>query len=66
MYLLALIVPPLAVLCCGKPGQAVLNLILWCLGLVPGIIHGFMVVSEYKADKRQERLLKGIAQMTRR
>ena len=38
-YLIALIIPPLAVLLCGKPGQAVLNFFLCLLFLVPGVIH---------------------------
>ena len=32
LYLLAILVPPLAVLLIGKPVQAVLNLVLTCLG----------------------------------
>jgi len=57
MYLLAVLVPPLAVLICGKPVQALLNLLLCLLLYIPGIIHAVMVVNEHKADKRAERLL---------
>lgn len=52
MYLLALIFPPLAVLMCGKPIQATINIFLTLLFWIPGIIHALMVVSEFKADKR--------------
>ena len=52
MYLLAIIFPPLAVFFCGKPMQALSNLLLCLFGLLPGIIHAILVVNEYKADKR--------------
>jgi uncharacterized membrane protein YqaE (UPF0057 family) len=56
MYLLAIVLPPLAVLLCGKPVQAFLNIILTLLFWIPGVIHAIMVVSEHKADKRTARL----------
>lgn len=59
-YFLALVLPPLAVLLCGKPGQFVLNIILTICGIVPGIIHAFAVVASHKADKRQEKLIKAL------
>ena len=34
MYLLALLLPPLAILFSGRPVQAVLNALLWLLGLI--------------------------------
>lgn len=34
MYLLALVLPPLALLLAGRPFQAVFNGLLWVLGLV--------------------------------
>ena len=55
MYLLAIVLPPIAVLICGKPVQALVNLVLCLLLYIPGIIHAVMVVNEYKADKRAER-----------
>lgn len=56
MYLLAIILPPVAVFLCGKPVQALINLVLCCLFFIPAIIHAFMVVSEHKADHRIDRL----------
>ena len=56
MYLLAILLPPVAVLLAGKPVQAVINLLLTLLLWVPGVIHALMVVSEKKADKRAQRL----------
>jgi uncharacterized membrane protein YqaE (UPF0057 family) len=56
-YLLAILFPPLAVLLCGKPAQAILNFFLTCLFWVPGMIHAWMVVSSHKADKRNDKLI---------
>lgn len=60
MYLLAMICPPLAVLICGKPVQAILNIVLCLLLWLPGIIHAFGVIKEHNADKRTEKLIKGM------
>ena len=38
VYLLAILLPPLAVLLCGKPIQAILNALLTCCW-IPGVIH---------------------------
>ncbi len=58
MYLLAILLPPVAVLICGKPIQALINLILCFLLYIPGMIHAIMVVNEYKADERAEQQAK--------
>ena len=55
MYLLAIVLPPVAVLLSGKPFQAFLNIFLWILGWVPGAIHAVLVVKERKDDKRMEK-----------
>jgi uncharacterized membrane protein YqaE (UPF0057 family) len=56
LYALALLLPPLAVLLAGgRPFQALLNCGLTLLGWIPGVVHAFLVVGEYKADKRMER-----------
>lgn len=56
-YLLAIILPPVAVLMCGKPFQAILNVVLWCLFIVPGVIHALFVVHSHLADIRQKALI---------
>lgn len=58
MYFLAIILPPIAVLLCGKPLQALLNLLLCLFFLIPGVIHALFVVHDHKANKRTERLIK--------
>lgn len=57
LYLLAIFLPPVAVLMAGKPGQAMLNLVLTLLLWVPGMIHAFMVVNNHYADKRTDRVI---------
>lgn len=61
-YFLAIILPPLAVLLCGKPFQALLNITLTICFWLPGVIHALFVVNSHKADKRTERLEKAIRQ----
>lgn len=61
-YFLAIVLPPLAVILCGKPIQAILNIVLTCLGWIPGVIHAFFVVNGHLADKRTDRLEKAIRQ----
>ncbi|MCU6797926.1 MULTISPECIES: YqaE/Pmp3 family membrane protein [Paenibacillus] len=60
MYLLAILLPPLAVLLCGKPFQALINLILTLCFWLPGVIHAIMVVSEAKSNKRMEQLARSM------
>lgn len=71
-YLLAIFVPPLAVILCGKLGQAVFNGTLWIIALVTllvgvgfGIwvvcsIHAILVVNNYLADKRNNKVIEAI------
>ncbi|MPZ14002.1 MAG: YqaE/Pmp3 family membrane protein [Chloroflexi bacterium] len=64
LYVLAIFLPPVAVLICGKPFQALLNVGLCLLLWVPGVIHAWVVVSNYYADKRNNRVVKAINQQT--
>ncbi|WP_424299394.1 YqaE/Pmp3 family membrane protein [Castellaniella sp.] len=59
-YLLAIILPPVAVLLCGKPVQFLLNILLTCLFWIPGVIHAILVVNSHLADQRTARLEKAI------
>ena len=58
LYLIAIILPPLAVLLAGKPGQAILNFFLTLAFWVPGVIHAILVVNERQADQRAERIMR--------
>jgi len=59
-YLIAILLPPLAVLLCGKPVQFVLNLILTLCFWVPGMIHAILVVHSYLEDERAERIIRAL------
>lgn len=56
-YILCLL-PPLAVLSCGKPVTALLNLVLTLMLYFPGLIHAILVVNSYYADKRTNKIIK--------
>ena len=55
-YLIAILLPPLAVLLCGKPVLAILNILLTLCLWLPGVIHAMVVVGSHKADARAEKL----------
>ena len=55
-YLFAIIIPPVAVIMCGKPLLALLNFILWLCFIFPGIIHALFVVVDYQAEQRVNQL----------
>jgi len=71
LYLLALLVPPLAILLSGRVFQAVFNALLWVLGLallvlpfVPGLLTwavavawAVLVVRSRRAEARDRRLV---------
>ena len=59
-YLLAIILPPIAVLICGRPIQAILNLLLTLLFWIPGMIHALFVVNGYYADQRTEKIIDAV------
>lgn len=57
LYLLAILLPPVAVLICGKPIQALLNLVLTICLYVPGAVHACLVVHERYNDRRTQRVI---------
>ncbi len=61
-YLLAIVLPPLAVLVCGKPVQFLLNVLLTLCFWVPGMVHAILVVHDHLEDKRADKLLRAIQQ----
>lgn len=60
LYLLAIVFPPLAVLLCGKPVQALLNFGLLLLLWFPGALHALLVVNAHQAQKRQDELIRAL------
>lgn len=61
LYLLAVILPPVAVLLRGKPFQALINLLLTICFWVPGVIHAWIVINGANKDKRMKEQAKLIA-----
>lgn len=56
-YLLAILLPPIAVFICGKPIQGIINIILTLMLYVPGAIHAVLVVHTYHADARTDKIV---------
>jgi len=55
-YLLAIILPPVAVLTSGfKPFSFIVSILLTLFFWIPGIIHAILVVNGHKADKRVQK-----------
>jgi uncharacterized membrane protein YqaE (UPF0057 family) len=65
LYLLAVILPPVAVLLRGKPIQALLNLVLTLFFWIPGVIHAWIVINGANADARMRKQAKLIAESRR-
>lgn len=64
-YILALLLPPLAVLLCGKPFQALINLLLTLCFWIPGVVHALLVANDYYEDERHEDLVRAMERMGR-
>ncbi len=62
LYLLAILLPPIAVLCVGRPIIALLNLVLTLCFYVPGVVHALFLVHSAKSDKRQKELIEAMKQ----
>jgi uncharacterized membrane protein YqaE (UPF0057 family) len=60
MYLVAILFPPVAVIMCNKPIQAILCVILCFFFWFPGVIHAIMVVAEFKANERNNHLINAL------
>lgn len=59
-YLFAVLLPPIAVLSCGKPVQALLNIPLTLLAWIPGMAHALFVTHGYYADRRADRVIRAM------
>ena len=57
-YFFCIVLPPVAVLMTGRVGSLILSLILTIFTVwIGGVIHAILVVNDYEAEKRAERLL---------
>lgn len=59
-YLFAVFLPPIAVLLCGKPFQAFINIFLCLLAWIPGMIHAICVVASHESQRRHEQLIAAV------
>ena len=62
MYLVAVLLPPLALLLIGKPFQAIICLVLQVtlIGWLPAAIWAVLVVNNHHADQRTNRMIKAM------
>lgn len=65
-YLIAILLPPLAVFLCGKPFQGILNIFLTLMFWIPGMVHALFVVHSHLDDKRTDRIVKAIREREHR
>ena len=56
-YVLAVLLPPIAVLSCGKVFQAIVNVLLLPFVWIPAVVHALFVVHNHHADVRADRLI---------
>jgi uncharacterized membrane protein YqaE (UPF0057 family) len=66
LYLICFLLPPLAVLLCGRPFLAILNVLLTLFFWVPGVLHALFVVNSYRADRRNKELIQALRETARR
>jgi uncharacterized membrane protein YqaE (UPF0057 family) len=59
-FFLAIVLPPVAVLLCGKPLQALLNFFLTLCLWFPGAVHACLVVNAHLSDLRSERMVRAM------
>jgi uncharacterized membrane protein YqaE (UPF0057 family) len=61
-YFFCIVCPPIAVLLTGRMGSLILSIILTIFTVwIGGVIHAILVVNDYEAEKRTERLLRPAA-----
>ena len=60
LYVLAIFLPPVALLLAGKPFQAIFNFLLWItiVGAFFAMIWGILVIANHYADQRTDRLIR--------
>jgi uncharacterized membrane protein YqaE (UPF0057 family) len=59
-YVLAILLPPVAVFSTGRIFQGCINIILTLLGWVPGVVHAALIVNDYKGEQRANRIVDAI------
>jgi len=57
LYILAIFLPPVAVLFTGRFGSFLINILLTLLGFIPGLVHAIIVIRDQKHTKDMERIM---------
>jgi uncharacterized membrane protein YqaE (UPF0057 family) len=57
MFILCIILPPVAAGISGGFSSFLINLILTFCGWLPGVVHAFMVTKNAKAEEQNEKLI---------
>ena len=65
LYILAIVCPPLAILLCGKPFQAIFSIVATLFFWVPGVLWAFFVVSDYHHKKEADRVIRELKRQGR-
>ncbi|MEI9896159.1 MAG: YqaE/Pmp3 family membrane protein [Chthoniobacter sp.] len=60
LFFLCVVCPPLAVLLTGRMGSFLLSLVLTFFGWLPGVIHAFFIVSDYKNEERLRQIARDL------
>lgn len=59
-YLIAILLPPLAVFLCGKPMVGILNIFLTLCFWIPGVVHALFVVHNHLNEKQTQKIVDAI------
>ena len=59
-FFFCVVCPPIAVALTNRFGSFLLSLLLTLLGWLPGVIHGFIVVSDYESEQRTRRISRSL------
>ena len=57
MFILCIILPPIAAAISGGFSSFLINIILTCCGWLLGVVHAFMVTKNAKAEEQNEKLI---------
>jgi len=57
MFILCMILPPIAAAISGGFSSFLINIILTCCGWLPGVVHAFMVTKNARVEEEKEQLI---------
>lgn len=57
IYILAIFLPPIALLLKGRVGAAILNFFLCLLFWIPGVVHAIIVIAQGESERRHKEMM---------